>query len=47
MKLLTAKNLGNVKFPGVIRHEHIYNDYHARSTNPGYSRGELGRMYCK
>lgn len=47
MKLLSGKELNNVKFPGIIKHEHIYNDYHTRNTNPGFSRGELGRMFSK
>ena len=47
MKLLSGKDLNNVKFPGIIKHEHIYNDYHTRNTNPGFSRGELGRMFSK
>lgn len=46
MNLLVGKDLNNVKLPGVIRHPHIYNDYHTRGSNPGYSRGELGRHYA-
>lgn len=47
MKLLEGKDLSKVKFPGVIRHEHIYNDYHERVTNPGYSRNHMGKFYTK
>ena len=47
MKLLTGKDLNKVKFPGVIKHEHIYNDYHERQTNPGFSRNEKGKFYTK
>lgn len=47
MKLLEGKDLGKVKFPGVIKHEHIYNDYHERVTNPGYSRNYQGKFYTK
>ncbi len=28
MNLLSSKELNQVKFPGIIRHQHIYNDYH-------------------
>jgi len=47
LNLLAAKDLQKVKFPGIIRHEHIYNDYHERVTNPGYSRNYLGKIYTK
>jgi hypothetical protein len=30
MDLLTGKGLNHTKFPGVIKVEHIYNDYHPR-----------------
>ena len=47
MKLLSCKELNNVKFPGVIKQQYVYNDYHTKGTNPGFSRGELGRVYSK
>lgn len=47
MDLLTAKGLQKMKLPGVIRHEKVYNDYHERSTNPGYSRNYQGKFYTK
>lgn len=47
MKLLSCKELNNVKFPGVIKQQYVYNDYHTKGTNPGFSRGELGRVYAK
>ena len=47
MKLLEGKDLSRVKFPGVIRHEHVYNDYHERVTNPGFSRNYQGKFYTK
>ena len=47
MKLLEGKDLNKVRFPGIIRHEHIYNDYHERTTNPGYSRNYQGKFYTK
>jgi hypothetical protein len=45
--LLTARDLQKTKFPGIIKHEHIYNDYHERMANPGYSRNYLGKFYTK
>jgi len=45
--LLSGKDLQKTKFPGIIRHEHIYNDYHERVTNPGFSRNYQGKFYTK
>ena len=45
--LLTGKDLQKTKFPGIIRHEHIYNDYHERVANPGFSRNYQGKFYTK
>ena len=45
--LLSNRDMQKVKFPGVIRHEHVYNDYHERVCNPGFSRNHLGRHYTK
>lgn len=45
MKLLSDKDLPLTKFPGIIRVEHVYNDYHTKETNPGYSRNKLGGIY--
>jgi hypothetical protein len=47
MNLLTGKDLQKVKFPGVIRHHHVHNDYHMRETNPGFSRNYQGKFYTK
>ncbi len=47
MELLSGKDMQRVKFPGIIRHEHIYNDYHERVANPGYSRNYMGKFYTK
>ena len=47
MDLLTGKGLKQVKLPGVIKHEHIYNDYHVPKTNPGYSSNYAGRHFTK
>ena len=30
MKLLSDKDMPMCKFPGIIRVEHVYNDYHAK-----------------
>lgn len=45
--LLTGRDLQKTKFPGIIKHEHIYNDYHERVANPGFSRNYLGKFYTK
>jgi len=48
MKLLSGKELNRTQYPGIIRHEHIYNDYHWKQTNPGYSRNPMGgKMFTK
>ena len=47
MDLLTGKGLKQIKLPGVIKHEHIYNDYHVPKTNPGYSSNYAGRHFTK
>jgi hypothetical protein len=46
MKLLGGKEFSSVKIAGGGKN-FIYNDYHARRSNPGYSRGELGRHFVK
>jgi hypothetical protein len=46
INLLTGKDLNTMKLPG-MRENFVYNDYHTRGTNPGYSRGELGRYFVK
>lgn len=45
--LLTGRDLQKTKFPGIIKHEHIYNDYHERVANPGFSRNYQGKFYTK
>ncbi len=47
MGLLATKGLQKVKFPGIIKNEHVINDYHERSTNPGYSRNFSGKFYTR
>ena len=47
MKLLENKDLQRVKYPGIIRHAHVYNDYHERVTNPGFSRNVAGKHFTK
>ena len=47
MDLLRHKELNDTKFPGVIKYNHIYNDYHLQGANPGYSRNYLGKHYFK
>jgi hypothetical protein len=46
MGLLKAKDINKNRYPGSLRAEYIYNDYHERQTNPGYSRNaEGGRFF--
>ena len=47
LDLLSGKGLKKVSMPGIIRHEHVHNDYHERSTNPGYSRNYQGKFFTK
>lgn len=47
MKLLSNKDLQKIKYPGIIRHAHVYNDYHERVTNPGFSRNYAGKHFTK
>jgi hypothetical protein len=47
MDLLRGKEMNHTKFPGNIKYAHIYNDYHERVANPGYSRNQLGKHYFK
>lgn len=44
LRLLGSKELPIAKYPGV-RQVHIYNDYHTRGTNPGYSRNKTGGIF--
>lgn len=45
--LLSGKEMNHVKFPGTIKIEHVYNDYHLQSANPGFSRNYQGKFYTK
>ena len=47
MDLLRGKEWNHTKFPGNIKYQHIYNDYHERVANPGFSRNQLGKHYFK
>lgn len=47
LKLIEARDLQKIKFPGIMRAEHVYNDYHERSTNAGFSRNFAGKFYTK
>jgi hypothetical protein len=47
MDLLSGKEMNHVRFPGIIRHEHVYNDYHLKTANPGFSRNYQGKFYTK
>ena len=45
MGLLTGRDFHQTKYPGNIRHQHIYNDYHWRETNNGFSRNAMGGKF--
>ena len=47
MGLLSNRDMQKVKFPGVMKAEHVHNDYHERVTNPNFSRNHLGRFFTK
>ena len=47
MDLLSGKGMNHVKFPGIIKVEHVYNDYHLQTANPGYSRNCQGKFFTK
>jgi hypothetical protein len=47
LDLLSGKEMNHVKFPGVIKIEHVYNDYHLQTANPGFSRNYQGKIYTK
>jgi hypothetical protein len=47
MKLLKTNNVNMNKFKGVGKIDYVYNDFHARHTNPGYSRNTAGAFYCR
>jgi hypothetical protein len=47
MKLLKTNNVNMNKYKGVGKIDYVYNDFHARHTNPGYSRNTAGAFYCR
>jgi len=47
MKLLKPNSPSVNRFKGVGKVDHVYNDFHSRSTNPGYSRNTGGVMYFR
>lgn len=47
MGLLGGIVLAQAKYEGHIRIPTVYNDYHAASSNPGYSRKPDGGIYPK
>lgn len=46
MKLLREKSLQITRY-SEIPNVPVYNDYHSRETNPGYSRNKLGGFFTK
>jgi len=47
MKLLKQNSPGVKIYKGVGKVDYVYNDFHSRSTNPGYSRNTGGVMYFR
>lgn len=47
MDLLRKNEPSLNKFKGVGKVGYVYNDYHSRSTNPGYSRNTGGNFYYR
>lgn len=47
MKLLKAKVPGVNRYKGIGKVDYVYNDFHSRSTNPGYSRNHGGVFYFR
>ena len=47
MHLLKKNQPGVNKFKGVGKVDHVYNDFHSRSTNPGFSRNSGGVPYFR
>ncbi len=47
MDLLKQNSPGINKYKGVGKVNFVMNDYHSRSTNPGYSRNTGGNYFCR
>jgi len=47
MKLLKQNSPGTTRYKGVGKVDYVYNDFHSRSTNPGYSRNTGGVFYFR
>jgi hypothetical protein len=47
MNLLKQNSPGVNRFKGIGKVDYVYNDFHSRSTNPGYSRNTGGVFYCR
>lgn len=44
MGLLKNKDVNQNRLPADNRIKYVYNDYHRRITNPGYSRNKIGNL---
>ena len=47
MQLLKSNQPSLNKFKGIGKVDYVYNDFHTRSTNPGYSRNTAGAFYYR
>eukprot|EP01017_Pseudomicrothorax_dubius_P022237 TRINITY_DN2399_c0_g1_i7.p2 TRINITY_DN2399_c0_g1~~TRINITY_DN2399_c0_g1_i7.p2 ORF type:complete len:250 (-),score=52.87 TRINITY_DN2399_c0_g1_i7:1313-2062(-) len=45
LNLLNVRNPKVNRFKGIGKAEYVYNDYHTRHTNPGFSRNKLGTFF--
>jgi len=47
LKLLNPNTPYFNRLKGIGKVDFVYNDYHSKATNPGYSRTPLGTFFCK
>lgn len=47
LNLLKSYNTQVQRYKGIGKLAFVYNDYHTKATNPGYSRSKLGTFYTR
>jgi len=47
LDLLKGSEIRAKRYPGIVRYEYVYNDYHSMSTNNGYSRNVGGVFFTR
>ena len=45
MDLIKPKNVAKIRHAGMKKREYVYNDEHAKITNPGYIRTISGNYF--